>query len=101
MGVFQNVSQGLILLLALPFLLAAGYVAVYAVLRCWGKLCVNADGWHAGSVQLGRRVVCSALRLFAAFQSPMRLESALARLFKAKRREQAVSEVVVEVIPLA
>lgn len=101
MGVFHYLSHGLILLLALPLFAVAVYLAVYAALRCWGKLDVTAGGWHAGSVQLGRRVVCSALRLFAAFQSPMRLESALARLWRRKEREQTVSEVVEEVVSFA
>ena len=101
MDVLRYFSNGLILLLVLPLFAVAAYLAVYAALRCRGTLNVTADGWHAGSVLLGERVVCSALRLFAAFQTPMRFESALTRLWRKKPREQTISEVVVEVIPLA
>ncbi|MCD8352190.1 MAG: hypothetical protein LUC93_16420 [Planctomycetaceae bacterium] len=100
-----DISLGLVVLAGLPLVAGTAYLTVYAALRCWGKLDVTADGWHAGSVHLGRRVVCSALRLFAAFQSVMRFESALARLWRRKPddqgEQQTVSEVVVELVQFA
>ncbi len=106
MDASYDISLGLVVLAGLPLVAGTAYLTIYAALRCWGKLDVTADGWHAGSVHLGRRVVCSALRLFAAFQSVMRFESALARLARRKpneseQNEQGVSEVVVELVQFA
>ncbi len=92
------------LFFALPLAPLAGYVWLYLFLRCMGKLCVNARSWHAESVSWGGRVVWSALRMFGFFQPLLRLESGVARRFarrRPKRREPAVSDVVVELIPLA
>lgn len=80
-----------------------GYAGLYLLFRCWGKLRVNADGWHAAGIFAGTRVLLSALRVFGFFQPLLRLESALARkaagLLRSRSGEQPVSEVVVELIP--
>ena len=105
MNVVDTLSQhGTGALWLLPLLPPVAYLWVYTAFRCLGKLSVNAEGWHAGSVYCGRRVVLSALGLFGLFQPLLRLESGVARKFAALRgkpREQAVSDVVVEVIPMA
>lgn len=79
--------------------LAAAYLAGYFLLRCWGKLRVNAEGWNASGIFFGRLVVLPALGLFGWYQPLLRLESAAAaRLFREGGGEQPVSEVVVELI---
>ena len=99
----MEISHRIELLLALPLLPCLGYVCIYLALRLVGVLRVNAEGWHAGGVHLGRRILVPALRLFAAFQPLMRRESAVARrLFgRSRKRDQAVSDVVVELVPIA
>lgn len=90
-------------LLALSLAPLGGYACLYLALRLSGTLCVSARGWHAGSVYVGRRMILSAPRLFGFFQTPLRFESGVARWLSRMRdkpMEQAVSEVVVEVIPL-
>lgn len=87
-------------LIAAPFI---GYVGIYLCFRCWGKLRVNAEGWHASAIFAGPRVVLSALRLFGVFQPLLRFESGLFRklgtLFRPdSSREPPVSEVVVELV---
>ena len=92
------------LFLALPLTPLAGYVWMYLFLRCIGKLSVNARGWHAASVYWGGRVVWSALRMFGFFQPLLKLESGVARRlsrWRPARMEQAVSDVVVELVPIA
>lgn len=92
------------LLLALPLLAPAAYVYLYVWLRAFGKLCVNAAGFHAGNVEFGRWVAVSALRLFGFYQGLMRVESSFRRRCRGggrKKRDQSVSEVVVELVPLA
>lgn len=78
------------------------FVVLYAFLRLAGKLCVNSNGWHAGSVRCGRKVVVPALRLFALFQSAMRFEARVRSWGSNKGRERrdAVSEVVVELVSI-
>lgn len=72
---------------------AAGYIGLYLVLRCWGKLRVNASGWHA-----------AGFGLFRLYQPLLCAESALVRkiagLAGSTPAEQPVSEVVVELIVL-
>lgn len=91
--------------LAVLMTLPALYLAVYAVFRFWGVLAVNAWSWHAGSLTVGRAPVLSAVGLFSFFQPPLRMESALWRRWrdfrKAGSAEPGVSEVVVEVVPMA
>lgn len=80
------------------------YLLIYTGLRFSGKLCVSGEGWHAGGVVLGARVVIHAMRLFTLFQPLLRLESGLRRRlarFGKTRNEQPVSEVVVELVPIA
>lgn len=81
------------------------YVGMYVVLRCWGKLRVNADGWHASGIDAGSRVLLSALLLLGWFQPVMKVESSVSRrvlgLFGAEPGEPAVSEVVVELVPMS
>lgn len=92
------------LLWALPLTPFAGYVWLYCALRCFGRLSVGAEGWHAAGVDVGGRVLWPALRMFAFFQPLLRLESGLARRVAGRRpthREQAVPDVVVELIPIA
>lgn len=84
---------------------AAAYVSSYAFFRCWGKLRVNAEGWHASGIDAGARILFPALRLFGWFQPLMRAESAisrrLARAFRITPREQPISDVVVELVPIS
>lgn len=106
MGVLQNISEhGAGIALACSLTPLAAYSLLYCIFRLCGKLRVNGEGWHAGSVYSGERVVLSALRLFAVFQPLLRAESRLARWLGAKRRgkrrEPKVSEVVVELVPIA
>lgn len=92
------------LLLAIPLAPVMGYACMYLVLRVLRKLRVNAEGWHAGNVHVGKKVVLPAMWLFALFQPLLRVESALMRRFSRRRgsaQEQTVSEVVVELIPFA
>ncbi len=94
------------LLLALAFLLPVLYFSLYLLFRARGVLRVNAGGWQAGGVWTGRRLWLPAMWLFGFFQPLLRFESLLARKLARKRdhaakREQGVSEVVVELIPLA
>ncbi len=82
------------------------YSVLYLVFRLCGKLRVNARGWQAGGVYSGGRVVLPAFRVFALFQPLLRAESRLARWLgglrrRKKRREPRVSEVVVELVPIA
>ena len=92
-------------LLLVPAIAPFGYVFLYCALRAGGKISVNAAACHAGGLCLGRRVVIGALAAFGFFHPLMRLESALVRAlggaFADAPREQAVSEVVVEVVPMA
>lgn len=104
-GVFDmNILNKPEFLLAFSMAPFCGYVSLYLALRLCGTLCVSARGWHAGSVHVGRRMVLSAPRLFGFFQAPLRLESRVTRWLsrlRDKPAEQGISEVVVEVIPLA
>lgn len=101
MGILPILWVCAVMVLILLAVMSAGYIATYLALRCFGKLSVNAGGWHAGSVDLGRRVVLPALRLFGFFQPLMRWESAVARkLWHRRPREQGVSEVTVELVRL-
>ncbi len=91
-------------LLALALAPFAGYAGLYFLLRLAGTLRVGARGWHAAGVDAGGRVVWPALRMFAFFQPLMRLESRLARRFARRGPrawDQAVPDVVVELIPIA
>ncbi len=63
----------------LPMVLLVEYCCFYTVLRLWGKLCVNHDGWHAEVLGLWGIPVVPALLLFRFFHIPMRLESLLRR----------------------
>lgn len=78
------------------------FLVGYVVLRCRGTLCVASTGWHAGSVRIGRRVLLSALRLFALYQPLMRHEARLRRWLGGEKRARrdAVSEVVVELVSI-
>lgn len=79
------------------------YAGMYAVLRCAGTLRVGREGWHAEAVRLPRRILIQALWLFALFQLPMRMESALRRRRggESEAGEPAISEVVVELVSFA
>ena len=93
------------LLLALPLAPFFGYLWLYLVSRVGGVLRVSGRGWHAESVYFGDRILLPALLLFALFEVPMRVESAivraLSRLGAKGAQEQLVSDVVVELIPIA
>jgi hypothetical protein len=92
------------LLASLPAAGFIAYAAAYLLLRTGRKLAVAAGGWHAESVDVGGRIVATALGMFIFFQPLMRAESALIRLaggvFGRAPREQGVSDVVVEVVPM-
>ncbi len=93
-------------LLALAILLPALYLSLYLLFRARGVLRVNAAGWQAGGVWTGRRLWLPAMWVFGFFQPLLRLESLLARRLDrdrehAAKRDQGVSEVVVELIPMA
>lgn len=93
-----------VLLVLIPALPPVLYCGCYLGFRLLGKLAVNGGGWHAESVRLGRRAVLPALAVFGLFQPLLRLESAVvggyARIAGGKP-EQNISEVVVEVVPMA
>ena len=91
------------LLLAFVPLLPVLYIALYGTLRLCGTLRVNRDGWLAGIVRFGGGTALTAWFLFDFFQPLLRLESSLRRRLALSRREKepVVSEVVVEVIPMA
>lgn len=100
----QTYGEWIGLLPALPLTPLAGYVWLYLLLRCAGKLRVGAKGWHAASVHWGDRVVLPALRMFGFFQPLLRMESGIARRVARRlrrKRGQTVSEVVVELVPFA
>ncbi len=89
--------------LALPLLAPTAYLYLYVWLRAFGKLRVNAAGFHAGTVGIGKWVAVSALRLFGFYHPLMRAESAFRRRWAGRKtatRDQAVSEVTVEVLSL-
>lgn len=98
----QQSAYGIELWLALAAVPVVTYVAAYLGFRLLGMLRVAAGGWHAGCFHLGSRVVIQALPLFAAFQPLLRIEAACRRLRRprAQQGDAAVSEVVVELIPL-
>ncbi len=106
MDVLRTFSEyGAGIALACSLAPAAAYSAMYLLFRVCGKLRVNAMGWHAEGMYSGGRVVLSAPGLFAFFQPLLRVESRAARwlggLCRKKRREPRVSEVVVELVPIA
>lgn len=91
--------------LAIAAAITGVYVTGYILFRCWGKLRVNAGGWHASGIDARGRIIVPALRLFGWFQPLMRAESAISRrvakTFDLQPREQLISDVVVEVIPIS
>lgn len=100
----MSIAYGIELWLAFPLAPAAVYMASYFWLRLLGKLRVAPGGWHAGCFHVGSRVVVQALLLFAVFQPLLRIEAAARRACRSRRAElgeTAVSEVVVELIPMA
>lgn len=102
MTIFDKIE----LLLAVALLLPVLYLSGYLVFRVLGVLRVNAGGWQAGGVGRGGRIWLPALWLFGFFQPLLRAESLLARKWGGKAdpgamRDQGISEVVVELVPMA
>ncbi len=86
----------------MPMVPPVAYSGLYVALRALGKLSVNRQGWQAGCIHLGRRVVVTALRLFTLFELPLRLESVIRRrLARTDEEQDAPSEVEVEVVSIA
>lgn len=94
-----------LLLLLLPLVPLIVYAGCYALLRVLGKLVVDGHGWQAASTYLGGRVLVPAFGLFGFFRPLVCFESALIRFIggdaETAPREYGVSDVVVEVVPMA
>lgn len=106
-GLFMDINFKRIgLVLAIPMVLLAGYLLVYALLRLGGWLKVSHDGWHANALELRGWRMVTAFWLLEAFHFLLQLESGWRQNRHVHRRLQApaeppVSDVVVEVVSLA
>lgn len=94
-----------LVLLALAAVPPVAYGLLYAMLRLSGTLRVNRGGWHAAELAWRGRQLAPAMRVFDFFQAPMRLESSartrLGRGAGDAGRDQAISDVVVELVRMA
>ena len=94
-----------LLLVLLPVVPLIVYAGCYVLLRVLGRLVVSGHGWQAASIYLGARILVPAFGLFGFFQPLLRIESAFVRFIEGDAetapREHGVSDVVVEVVPMA